>query len=134
MYKLIKILNARINVPEIERISLESAVTVCRAMPVIIAGGTLTVFSSKSERLPTHMTLADTSGKEVFCYPLTPDMVFEVSAAQDPTGMKVGSEYLLSEDGKSITAAAASGGYRGATLMNKNGAKATGDSLLVSFR
>ena len=42
--------------------------------------------------------------------------------------------YLLSEDGKSVTATKVSGSLRGAVLLSKNGAKASGDEIFVSFR
>jgi len=134
MYKLIKILNAGINVPEPVRITLDSAVTVSRGMPVIISGGALTVLSDKATSLPTHVTLAPVDGKEVLCFAVTPDMVFETTASAAPTAMKVGNEYLLSADGSAVSATAVSGSLRGAVLMNKNGASAAGDSLLISFR
>ena len=48
--------------------------------------------------------------------------------------MTVGSEYLLSADGMSMSATEAASGKRGAVLVSKAGAAVSGDTLLVRFR
>ena len=134
MYKLIKIFGARHSTPKPLHISLKNAASVTRCMPVRISAGTLRPFSRKADFLPTHITLADSEGKEVQCYAITPDMVFEIKAAEAPDTMTVGNEYLLSHDGKSVSATPASHSLRGATLMNKTGARQAGDTILIAFR
>ena len=134
MYKLIKILNARTNVPETVRMTLEEDTAVMRGTAVCIKDGILSAFTEKSTMLPTHVVLADANGKEILCYAVTPDMVFEIPVSVSPADMKVGTEYLLTENGSHLSATVASGSLRGAHLMNKNGASQKGDTLLVSFR
>lgn len=134
MYRLIKIFGKRQNAPEPLRIPLKKAASVTRGTPVRFEEGALRPFSREANFLPTHMTLADSEGKEVLCYAVTPDMVFEISVAEPPHTMKVGNEYLLSHDGKAVSATLADGSLRGATLMNKTGAKQAGDTILVAFR
>ena len=134
MYKLIKINNARANVPEPVSVRLTAEASAKRAMPVIIADGTLTVASGASETLPTHVTLAPVSGKVALCYELTPEAVLEVAVDGDPKAMTVGTEYLLSSDGERVSTTKASGTKRGATLISKDGASVDGDTVLVRFR
>lgn len=135
MFHLIKILNGRAGVPEPERVSLTAPVTVEYGTPVVIKGGTLVKADASLAALPTHLVLCDAkNASEVLVSPISPEMVFEVPAAAIPTAMTVGSEYLLSSDGKLVTATAVTSGKRGATLVSKAGAQIAGDNLLVAFR
>ena len=133
MFHLVKILNGRVGVPEPEHITLSAAATVSYGTPVIIKGGTLTKMSNAATSLPTHLVLADSTQKEVLVAPISSEMVFEVPVASAPTAMTVGSEYLLSADGMSLSATEAASGKRGAVLVSKAGAEAVGDTLLVRF-
>lgn len=135
MFHLIKILNGRAGVPEPERIPLTSPVNVEYGTPVVIRGGALTKCDATATALPTHIILADAKNEsEVLASPISPEMLFEVPASASPTAMTVGSEYLLSTDGKTVSATAVSSGKRGATLVSKAGATLAGDNLLVAFR
>ncbi len=134
MYQLIKIQNARTNVPEPMRIPLASATTVERGVPVSIKNGTLTPHSDKSTSLPTHMTLAASNEACVLCYEITREMVFETAVSANPSAMAVGSEYLLTADGKGITPSLVSGSLRGATVISTAGTVSAGDKILVAFR
>ncbi len=135
MYHLIKIKNARTNVPEPMRLALSAAVTVDRGLPVTVKNGLLTVCNDKSTVSPTHITLAAVENEPfVLCYEVTPDMVFETAVTASPAAVRLGTEYLLSADGASMGTVAVSGSLRGATVVGMNGAKRAGDKLLVSFR
>ena len=135
MFHLTKILNGRANVPECERVSLFTEVTVPYGTPVSIRGGTLTVTDGSATALPTHIVLADALGEDtVLAAPITGDMIFEVPVTASPASMAVGTEYLLSANGTALTATAASSGKRGATLVEKMGAVAAGDLVRVAFR
>ncbi len=134
MYNLIKITSSGINVPEYTRIPLATHAISERAMPFHLENGAFIPFGSASTSLPTHMTAAALDGTEVLSYEITPTMVFSVKVTGDPSGMKIGTEYVLSGDGRSITSTKVSGALRGAVLLSKNGAKKTGDEIFVSFR
>ena len=134
MFHLIKILNGRMGVPEPERIRLSSAITVKYGTLAIIKDGALTPMSAASTSLPTHLILADSEGTVVLASPITPDMRFEAKLSAAPTAMTVGSEYLLNTDGTAVSATVASGGKRGALLIDKTDAKAIGDTVCVAFR
>lgn len=87
-----------------------------------------------STLLPTHMTWCDAKNtKEILAFRLSPGMIFEVRATDDPSDMLCLGEYLLSADGAGISATAVQNGKRGAVLVNKNGAEKAGDTLLVCF-
>ena len=134
MFHLIKILNGRIGVPEPERITLASAATVNYGTPVCIKGGTLTPVTASSALFPTHLVLKDSTGSEVLVTRISPEMIFEVKTAAAPSTLSVGTEYLLSADGKALSGTAASGDKRGAYLINKAGAREIGDTVCVAFR
>jgi len=135
MYHLIKIKNARTNVPEPMRLALASPVTVGRGIPVTVKEGLLTVCNDKSTVPPTHITLSGAKDESfVLCYEVSPDMVFETHVTASPADMKLGTEYLISADGKSIGATAVTGSLAGAVLVDKCGAEKAGDRLLVAFR
>lgn len=135
MFHLIKILNGRAGVPEPERVPLSTPVTVAYGDLAVIKGGTLVKADATLATLPTHLILADAeNAAEVLASPITPEMIFEAPAAALPTAMTVGSEYLLSADGKAVSATAVTSGKRGATLVSKAGAHLAGDNLLVAFR
>ncbi len=136
MYKLIKITNTGCNVPEPMRMPFMATATCTRGTPFYVENGVYAAVHSTSKRLPTHVSLeAIKSKKELLCYQITPQMVFSVKTSGSPIAMSVGVEYLLSEDGKTLTTnKAALGDYRGAVLVAKNGAKEIGDEVFVSFR
>lgn len=135
MFHLIKILNSRIGVPEPTKVALTTPATVRYGMPVLIKNGVLSPMNGSSAALPTHLILADaTSASEVLATPITPEMLFEVPLSAAPSGMKTEGEYLIAEDGMSLTATAVSSGKRGATLVNAAGAYAAGDNVIVSFK
>ena len=135
MFHLIKILNGRIGVPEPARITLTAPATVRYGMPVVIKNGALTPMNGSAATLPTHLILADSEGSsEVLATPITSEMLFEVPLSAAPTGMKAETEYLVSDDGMTLTATAVTSGKRGATLVNAAGAYASGDTVIVSFK
>lgn len=135
MFHLIRILNGRTGTPEPTRVPLSAAVTVRYGTPVIIKNGTLTPMSTSAASLPTHLILANAENKtEVLATPISPDMLFEVPASAVPSGMKAEGEYLVADDGMSVTATAVTSGKRGATLVCAAGAFAVGDNLIVSFK
>lgn len=134
MFKLIKMTGSRINVPEPEKLTLSTALTAKAGVPLSVTGGAATVLSDTTTALPTHILLKKaTAEKEVLAFRVTPGMIFEVPASATPSAMTTGSEYVLSSDGEKVSATAVSSSKRGAVLVNKNGASATGDTLLVSF-
>ena len=134
MYKLIKITSSGCNVPERTRIPFSESASCERATPFYIENGVLVAVNASSTRLPTHVTVSPVSGTEALAYEISPQMVFAVKADGDPLSMHIGTEYLLTADGKSVTSTKVSGSLRGAVLLSKNGAKKTGDEIFVSFR
>lgn len=134
MYKLIKITNAGCNVPEPMRLSLKNDTVCDRGVPFYLSDGTFTPVTSGTKRLPTHMTICESDGKDVLCYEITSQMVFAVKAEGSPADMTVGSEYLLSANGTAVSLTKATGDLRGALLLSKNGASKAGDEILVAFR
>ena len=133
MFHLIKILGGRIGVAEPRRIPLTEAVTVSAGTAVRIANGTLTKMSAASSAPATHVTLADSTGKEVLAAALSSDMLFEVPVSAAPADMRIGNEYAIDGDGLTVSATAVSSGKRGVILVSTDGASAAGDKLTVRF-
>ena len=134
MYNLIKITSSGVNVPEHVRLTLATEASLERAMPFYLENGALVPVTAATTHLPTHMTVKAVDGKDVLCYEILPQMVFSVKASGDPTAMTIGTEYVLSENGESVTSTKVSGSVRGAVLLSENGAKTAGDEIFVSFR
>lgn len=127
MFKLLKIENGRINVPEPEMLTLGADMsegTVC-----VISGGVLTLAGATAK--PTHVTLgAGKSGEAVSCGRITPDHVFEVPISVAPTtSCKIGVK-LTTANGTQVTATTTDGV---ATIVSLNGASVAGDKVLVRF-
>ena len=133
MFHLIKILGGRTGVAEPQRISLSEAVSVSAGTAVRIVNGTLTKMSASSAAPATHVTLADSTGKEVLVAALSPDMLFEVPVSAAPDGMKIGNEYAIDGDGLTVSATAVASGKRGVILVSMTGASSAGDKLTVRF-
>ena len=133
MFTLVKIQNSGRNVPEPERISLQSTLLADYGTPVSVKAGLATLLSSTTTVLPTHLVLSGTGTKRLLAARITPDMIFETTVTAAPDSMRAGSEYTLSADGKCLTATTVSGTTRGAVLVDASQAKAAGDTVLVRF-
>lgn len=126
MFRLIKIENGRMNVPEPEYFVAGADLKAGQA--VAVSGGKLAVNATA----PTHITLASAKANEtkVPCTRIEPSQVYEVAISALPTGLYVGDKVKLSTDGTTVTATK-DGGI--ATIVSLEGAKASGDKVTVRF-
>ena len=134
MFKLIKILNSGVNVPEPCRIS-KAPDTVLKAGTAIAVSEGLAV-NCTATQAPDYITLAKAGESEesVLCYKVFPDMLFEVEASQSPASLNVGDKVTLGIDSDgaacSVTATLASGV---AYVYSLDGATAAGQKITVKF-
>ena len=135
MFKLIKILNSGINVPEFERIPVSDGVDYTVGMAISAAAGAAA--SCTASTAPTHICaqmLAAGEKDSVLCYPVSPDMIFEAPISASPIGLKVGAKLTLAIDARARAygvTATTSGGV--ATVVDTCGAAAIGDKIAVRF-
>ena len=126
MFKLIKIENGRMNVPEPEYY-LSNAALAC-GQTVALSGGKLVANTAA----PTHITLgaASAANEKVPCVRLESSQVYEVPVSATPTSLAVGDKVTVASGGKEVTATK-DGGI--ATIVSLEDAKVAGDKITVRF-
>lgn len=128
MFKLLKIENGRMNVPEpvFHEVTANEAVEIGEAL--VLAEGKLTKATGKPEFISMGVkTAADIDRKLGVCR-VEPNQVYEVPVSAAPTSLKVGNKVTLNTDGLQVTATTSNGVV---TIENLNGATAAGDKIIV---
>ena len=134
MFKLKRIVNSGVNVPEPELLQSQTSVflkagsTAYAKDGLIAPGGEGTV--------PTHVLLRnkDKLEREALCYRIYPDMIFEVEVVGDNVGaLSKGKKIRLYNDGYGYSKCSdeVEGGV--ALIVDMNGAVKSGDTVYVSF-
>lgn len=135
MFRLVKILNGRINQGEPVRLPSNPETEYSCGEALQLSSGKLTRCSATTK--PTFICCEDhssssTDPRDILVEPVTPEMIFEVPFSEDPEGLTVGSKVTLDvATGTAITSTTASGV---ATIFDLAGAKAAGDKCLVQFK
>jgi hypothetical protein len=88
MFKLVKILGSRTNVPDICEIPIDGVAKCMKDCPYYLVDGALTAIATNTkERLvfiPIEDIPANSGRKKVKGYYVTPDMIFEAQYSEDP--------------------------------------------------
>ena len=134
MFRLVKILNGRINQGEPVRLPSTAGETYSLGEALMLTGGKLTKCGATSA--PTHICAEDyiapsADNRDIVAEPVSADMIFEVPFSASPASVNVGDKVTLNTDGLKVTATTTSGV---ATIFDKNGASAVGDKCLVQFK
>ena len=134
MFRLVKILNGRINQGEPVRLPTTASETYSFGEALVLAAGKLTKCGATA--VPTHICGQDyaapaTDNHEIVAIPVSPDMIFEAPFSATPTAVNVGDKVKLHTDGLQVTATTTDGI---ATIFDKAGASAAGDKCLVQFK
>ena len=134
MFKLIKILNSGINVPEVVKLKANTAKSYLMGEALVLSGGT--AIAAGATVKPTFIAAANApkGSSEIAAYPISSDMVFECTVGAAPTALSRGSVVTLKTDAESRAmgvSATTEGGV--ATVYDTLSAKAAGDKLLVRF-
>lgn len=130
MFKLIKIENARQNVPspEFHEVTAEEAVTYGEAL--VLSSGALTKCGATAA--PAFIAMKDLTAaaadRRIPVIRVESNQVYEVPVQAEPTGLNEGDKVTLHTDGLQVTATTTSGVV---TIISKNGATAAGDKMLV---
>ena len=129
MFKLLKIENARMNVPEpvfyeaaAEEISIGEA--------LVLTSGKLTKCSGtvKPQFIAIGQVSATAANRKIAVCRVAPNQVYEVPVNAAPTALNVGDKVTVGADGLQVTATTTSGVV---TVENLNGAAAAGDTIVV---
>lgn len=133
MFRLVKILNGRINQGEPVRLPTKAGENYSYGEALVLSGGALTKCGATTK--PTHICCEDynappSDNRDIVAEPVSADMIFEVEFSEDPTDVTVGVKVTLS-DGVKITKTTSSGV---ATIFDMCGATAQGDKCLVQFK
>ena len=130
MFKLLKIENARMNVPEpvFYEATADEAIAIGEAL--VIANGKLTKCAATTT--PQFIAIgqlgaSDANRKVAVCL-IEKNQVYEVPVTAAPTALKVGDKVTIHTDGLQVTATTTSGVV---TVENLNGATAAGDTIIV---
>lgn len=130
MFKLIKIENARMNVPEpvFHEVTASEAVTMGEAL--VLASGKLTKCGAtvKPEFIAMADCAADATKRLIPVARVEANQLYEVPVQAAPTSLVEGSKVTLHTDGLQVTATTTSGVV---TVESLNGATAAGDIIVV---
>lgn len=130
MFKLIKIENARMNVPEpvFYEVTASEAVTMGEAL--VLASGKLTKCGAtvKPEFIAMADCAADATKRLIPVARVEANQLYEVPVQAAPTSLVEGSKVTLHTDGLQVTATTTSGVV---TVESLNGATAAGDIIVV---
>ena len=133
MFNCKKIINGRINVPETEALPTTAKEVYSEGEALVVKDGKLTKASGTAK--PTHISLADYTApdsgqKDLPCFRIASNMVFEAPITVASKVPAVGSKVTLDTDALGVTDTTESGV---ATIVDTNGAAATGDYVAVIF-
>ena len=130
MFKLLKIENARMNVPEpvFYEATANEAISVGEAL--VLTSGKLTKCpaTTKPAFIAIGQLEASDANRKVAVCRVESNQVYEVPVTAAPTSLKVGSKVTVHTDGLQVTATTTDGVV---TVESLNGATAAGDTIVV---
>ena len=130
MFKLLKIENARENVPSPVFLDVTANEAVAMGEALVLSGGTLTKCGATTA--PAFIAMADLTAaaakRTIPVARVASNQIYEVPVSAAPTSLKVGDKVTLHTDGLQVTATTTSGVV---TVENLNGATAAGDKIVV---
>ncbi len=130
MFRLLKIENARMNVPEPVYLNVKSGEAVEEGEALVLASGKLTKCGATTA--PAYIAMAakgatDTDRTIPVCR-VESNQVYAVPVTATPTSLVAGDKVTLHTDGLQVTATKTDGVV---TVVDTNGAKAIGDEIIV---
>ena len=132
MFKLAKIENGRMNVPEPEYIEVKEAEAVVIGEDLVLTAGKLTKCGSTT--VPGYISMGEVSAsatkRVIAACRIEENQVYEVEVTEAPTSLVPGAKVTISADALGVTATTTSGV---AKVVALNGASAIGDKITVRF-
>lgn len=130
MFKLLKIENARMNVPEPVYHEATAGEEINIGEALSLANGKLTKCgaTTKPEFISMAYLAAGATARKIGVCRVESNQVYEVPVTAAPTALKVGDKVTINTDGLQVTATTSSGVI---TVESLNGATAAGDTIVV---
>lgn len=130
MFKLLKIENARMNVPSPAFYEVTAGEAVTEGEALVLTSGKLTKCgaTTKPEFIAMGDKGASAEDRKLAVCRVAPNQIYEVPVAAAPTSLVPGNKVTLHTDGLQVTATTTSGVI---TVDNLNGASAAGDTIIV---
>ena len=135
MFKLIKILNTGVNVPEPEQLPCETNLALDAGACVIYDSASNKIYSGDQTETPTHVLIKESKPGDSFalCYRISPDMIFEVPITGNPEVLRNGMSVELSLRNGHGAYAISDIADGPAKIYSLEGATKPGDKVLVTF-
>ena len=134
MFNVAKIISSATNVPDPCRMITSSSVSYKVGTALILTNGRLGNASATDK--PQYIAAESAAAGEratLVCYPVTPNMIFEVEVAGQPGMVKPGTKVTLSVNGGFADMVSTTTTDGVATVIDTRGATAIGDKILVKF-
>lgn len=130
MFKLLKIENGRMNVPEPVFFEAAAGEAIAIGEALVLSDGKLTKCAATTA--PKYIAMgqvgANATDRRVAVCRAGADQVYEVPVTAVPTALKAGDKVTLHTDGMQVTATTTGGVI---TVESLNGATVAGDSIIV---
>ena len=134
MFKLIKIQNSGVNVPEPIKLKKPASLKIKAGDALVIENGYASACPATST--PTHIAFTDGKNNDynAVAYAINENMLFETTVGADPSALTVGQKVTIGKDsdnGSSYVTATTSSGV--ATIVDLMDAVKSGDKVTVKF-
>ena len=135
MFKLLKIMNAGVNVPEIENLNCDNTTIASAGSCVLFDKSYGQLLSCSSNDAPTHILVKniEEGDTKALCYSILPQMIFETTLIGDPAPLYegMGVKLALNSEGGAYAVSDVEGSA--ATIYSLENARKSGDKILVVF-
>lgn len=134
MFNVVKIISSGSNVPDPCRMPTSSSVEYKIGTALVVTSGRLQ--NAAATQMPQYIAAESAAAgtkSTLACYPITPNMIFEVPVAGTPSISKIGTKVTLGVNGgfaDMVTTTATDGV---ATIVDTRDASRSGDKILVKF-
>lgn len=130
MFKLLKIENARMNVPSPAYYEVKAGEEVHEGEALVLTAGKLTICgaTTKPEFIAIGDKAATAEDRKLAVARCAANQIYAVPVTAAPTSLKVGDKVTLDSEGLKVTATTTSGVI---TVEDLNGATAAGDTIIV---
>ena len=136
MFKLTKIINSGVNVPENELIVCDCENNLAAGTAVVMDNENGVLRLGNADEKPTHILIRPIKygDTHALCYRITPAMIFETTVNGDPKYLYDGVRVLLHKGSDVGTCGVSNSTDNGvATIYSLENAKKSGDKVLVTF-
>ena len=134
MFKLIKIQNSGVNVPEPQKFDKSASLRIKAGDALVFENGI--IISCPATSVPTHIAFADAKYNEysVYAYAINENMLFETNVGEDPSELMLGYKVTIDKDSDGCSSRVTTTTTSGvATIVDLMNASKVGDKITVKF-